>query len=284
MSIDLDAVGRSFPPDLRSWDSKDALLYALGVGAGATDSTSELAFTTENSIGVEQKVLPTFGVIIGGSTLGGEGLLGLGDFTRQQILHGEQKITVHGPIPVSGTASSSGRIAAIYDKGRHANIHIVAETTDSSTGRLLVETETVVVVRGEGGFGGEPGPSVDWAVPPGAPDRVVNYETRPDQALLYRLSGDRTPLHSDPSFAAAAGFDRPILHGLCTYGFAGRALLSALLDDEPSRFGTMSARFASVVYPGDPLEVRIWETADGAHFQAWRADDLVLDRGVFERA
>ena len=281
--LNRDAVGREFPPNELSWTSKDAILYALGVGSGSLDPLEELQFTTENSVGLPQRVLPTFAVVLGGNA-GSSGLDGLGDFSLAQVMHGEQKITLHRELPREGTVTSMGRVAGMFDKGKHANIVLAGQMNDAETGELLVESETVLVVRGEGGFGGDPGTTVVWAAPERTPDHVVSYRTRPDQALLYRLSGDRNPLHSDPSFAAVAGLERPILHGLCTYGFTGRALMNGLLGGDPAEFGSMAARFAAMVYPGDVLEVRIWETPTGAVFQTWRADDLVLDRGVFERA
>jgi acyl dehydratase len=141
---------------------------------------------------------------------------------------------------------------------------------------------TSLFIRGEGGWGGDRGPSAANPVPDRAPDHEIRDRIQPNQALIYRLSGDRNPLHSDPAFAQKAGFDRPILHGLCTYGFTGRALLKALCDDDPDRFGAMSGRFASPALPGDELLVRIWTLDDGAAFQTERADgNVVFDAGRF---
>ncbi len=280
MPINPDAVGTESGPTERSWTSKDALLYALGVGAGATDPTGfELEFTTENSKDVQQAVLPTFAVIVGG---GGGGMRNVGTFNPAMLVHGEQAIELHGPIPVEGTVRTTGRITGIYDKGSGAVIATEAESVDAETGEPRFTTRSSVFIRGEGGFGGDRGPSGPRNVAPDRDaDHVVTYETRPDQALLYRLSGDRNPLHSDPEFAKMAGFDRPILHGLCTYGFTGRALLHTLCGSDPARFRSMEARFSKPVFPGDTLTVRMWVTGDGeALFRTeTQTGDVVIDQG-----
>jgi acyl dehydratase len=277
MPINPEAVGSRSDPVERSWVSKDALLYAVGVGAG----TSELAFTTENSRDVDQKVLPTFAVIIGG---GGGGAMGrIGTFNPAMLVHGEQGIFLDHDIPVAGTVRSTSTITGIYDKGSGAVIVSESESVDVKTDRLLFRTRSAVFIRGEGGWGGDRGPSgTGVQIPDGEPDRKVTYTTSPDQALVYRLSGDRNPLHSDPSFAALAGFDRPILHGLCTYGFTGRALLHELCDADPARFGSMEARFSKPVYPGEELTVSMWTDAEGAVFQTRTGrGDVVIDGGRF---
>jgi len=263
MPPNLDAIGKESAPIERSWTSKDALLYAVGVGAGAEDPLDprELRFTTENSQGIEQRVLPTFAVIIGG---GGMNLDAVGPINMAALVHGEQSITLHRPIPVEGTLVSVGKITGIYDKGSGMVIVAEASATLKDTGEPLLTTSMSAFIRGEGGWGGDRGPSGPRNVPPDRePDHVVTYRTRPDQALTYRLSGDRNPLHSDPEFAKRAGFPRPILHGLCTYGFTGRALLHSLCDSDDARFKSMEARFARPVMPGDTLTVKIWVTGDG---------------------
>ena len=277
MPINPDAVGAKSDPAERSWDSKDGLLYAVGVGAG----TDELAFTTENSKDITQSVLPTFAVIIGG---GGGGAFGkIGTFNPALLVHGEQGIQLESPIPVSGQVSTVSTITGIYDKGSGAVIATEAESTDTSTGKVLFRTSSSIFLRGEGGFGGDRGPSgTGVEFPDRAPDEKITYSTRPDQALTYRLSGDRNPLHSDPSFAAMAGFERPILHGLCTYGFTGRALLHALCGSDPARFGSMHARFSKPVYPGDDLTVSMWVDGDSALFRTeTQRGEVVIDGGRF---
>jgi acyl dehydratase len=272
MPINPDAVGARGEPREHSWSSTDTILYALGVGAG----TDELAFTTENTADTPQQVLPTMAVVL---AVGGFGAMGgVGTFNPAMLVHGEQAIELHGVIPVEGTVSTVGEITGIYDKGKGAVVVIESVSTDVATGQPLFTNRSSVFIRGEGGWGGDRGPSADAAsVPEREPDHVVTYATRPDQALLYRLSGDRNPLHSDPSFAAMGGFDRPILHGLCTYGFTGRALLHTLCGSDPARFGSMGGRFSSPVFPGEDLTVNQWVTGDGtAVFQTCGSDGRVV--------
>ena len=278
MTLNLAANGTQWYSGERTWTSADAILYALGVGAGAGDPAGELEFTTENSHGVPQRVLPTFVVVIGGGQGGGPEL---GDFDLARMLHAEQSITVHGALPTSATVRSRGRLAGFYDKGADALIVMESETTDVRTGQLIAESRTSLFVRGEGGFGGPRGESEPWHAPDRPADHLVTYQTREDQALLYRLSGDRNPLHSDPWLAARAGFDRPILHGLCTYGFTGRALLHAACGSDPAPFHSMTARFSSPVRPGQVLDVHIWDEGDAYLFRTTVGDTVVLDRGVF---
>ncbi|MBI2708994.1 MAG: MaoC family dehydratase N-terminal domain-containing protein [Actinobacteria bacterium] len=280
MTIDPEAVGSTSEPARRRWDGKDAILYALGVGAGSLDPVDELAFTTENTDGVDQQVLPTMAVVIG---LAGSGALSrVGSFDPAMLVHGEQAIELLGPLPVTGEVETVGEITGIWDKGSGAVIESASTSTDTATGRPLFRSRSAVFVRGEGGFGGDRGPSGPRNVPPERdPDHVVAYPTRSDQALLYRLSGDRNPLHSDPSFAARGGFPKPILHGLCTYGFTGRALLHTLCASDPARFRSMEGRFSSPVFPGETLTVRMWVVGDGeAVFQTCGDDGrVVLDAG-----
>lgn len=280
MPIDPTAVGSQSEPVRHSWTSSDAILYALGVGAGAVDPLGELVFTTENSNGVTQQVLPTMAVVLG---RGGGGAFGsVGSFNPAMLVHGEQAIQLHGPIPVAGEVETIGQITGIYDKGKGALVEVRSESTDTATGQPLFTTTMSAFIRGEGGFGGERGPSGPKNPPPDrAPDHEQAYVTRSDQALIYRLSGDRNPLHSDPTFAAMGGFDRPILHGLCTYGFTGRALLHRLCEGDPNRFRAMEGRFSSPVTPGELLTVHMWETGPGEALFQTTGDDgrVVLDGG-----
>jgi acyl dehydratase len=281
MEPNLDVIGKETPPTERSWNSKDALLYAVGVGAGAIDPVSpdELPYTTENSINVEQRVLPTFGVIIGGAATD---FTAIGDIDMTNLVHGEQSIQLHRPIPAEGTVRNVGRITGVFDKG--TGMVVTAESTSvlAATGELLVTSVNSLFIRGAGGWGGDRGPSGPKNVPPERmPDHVVTYPTRLDQALTYRLSGDRHALHSDPTFAKMAGFARPILHGLCTFGFSGRALLHSLADGDDSRLTGVAARFARPVFPGDSLTIRIWRTGLGeAVFTTENQDgDIVIAEG-----
>ena len=282
MPLNPEAVGFETEPGEARWTSKDSLLYALGVGAGQTDPTGfELEFTTENSDGIQQKALPTMPVVI--ASAGAPGSKGpmdaIGTFDFAMLVHGEQAITLHRPVPVEGTATIKGRVAAMYDKGKAAVVVLESEAVDPSGAPLWTNTMSAFI-RGEGGWGGDRGPSGPRNVPPERdPDHVVSYTTRPDQALLYRLNGDRNPLHSDPKFAARGGFPKPILHGLCTYGFTGRALLHAVCGSDPTRFKAIEGRFSHPVMPGDTLDVKIWVDGNEAVFQTWAGENMVIDSG-----
>ncbi|WP_208027289.1 MaoC/PaaZ C-terminal domain-containing protein [Rhabdothermincola sediminis] len=275
MPINPDAVGSTSEPHEHSWTEKDVMLYALGVGAG----TGELQFTTENTMDTPLRVLPTMAVVLG---VGGFGAVGkIGTFNPAMLVHGEQAIELYGEIPTSGTVSTVGEITGIWDKGKGAVIVTESVSTDVSTGKPLFKNTMSAFIRGEGGWGGDRGPSGPRNEPPErAPDHEVTYHTRDDQALIYRLSGDRNPLHSDPAFAKLGGFDRPILHGLCTYGFTGRALLHTLCGSDPARFRSMEGRFSSPVYPGEALTVRMWVEGSSATFQTCGEDGrVVIDSG-----
>ncbi|HEX9336915.1 MAG TPA: MaoC/PaaZ C-terminal domain-containing protein [Pseudonocardiaceae bacterium] len=274
--MDLSIIGQERGPWTRSWTADDALLYALGVGAGQDDPTRELAYTTENTAGVTQVALPTYAIVLaqfGGPQLGLTGI----DFT--QLLHAEQSLTVHRPLPVAGSVELTSMITDIFDKGSGALI--VTSTTGTVDGAPVFTTRSSVFVRGAGGFGGERGPSSQYAAPDRAADAESRFHTSVNQALLYRLTGDRNPLHSDPAFAAAGGFDRPILHGLATYGIAVRLLVNEFCAGDPSKLSTVEGRFTKPVTPGDELVVSAWRDGeDAVIFRTANADgDVVLDRG-----
>ncbi len=311
MPINPDALGASSPPVDVAWDADDCLLYALGVGAGMSDPTGfELQFTTENSKDVTLQALPTMCVVLGVMLGGGpeSPLRRLGSFNPALLVHGEHEIVLHRPLPVSAAARCTSTITGLYDKGKAVLVVITSTTVDASEDQPLFTNTASLFIRGEGGWGGDRGPSSPSISPPELPpDHVVSYPTRSDQALLYRLNGDRNPLHSDPQFAALGGFDRPILHGLCTYGFSGRALLHSVCDSDPARFLGMSGRFSAPVFPGETLDVKIWLETDApvpeaeaaplaasraeavrsssagdvrrAVFQTWVGDRLVLSNG-----
>ena len=273
MAIDPSAVGVKGEPSRRSWSSKDALLYAVGIGAGLDD----LKFATENTKDLVQKVYPTFAVIIGG---GGIPMNKVGSFNPALMVHGEQGIELLGEIPADGEIESVGECTAIYDKGSAAVLEFASESKNLKTGEVILRTRTSLFCRGEGGFGGERGENAKIEFPDRSPDHQIVFKTRDDQALIYRLSGDRNPLHSDPSFAKMGGFDRPILHGLCTYGYTGRGLLAKLCDSDPSRFKSMNARSSKPVYPGDELTVSMWVDGHSALFRtANQNGDVVIDQG-----
>jgi acyl dehydratase len=279
MSLDHSLVGVPGEPQERSWTSADALLYAVGVGAGLGDPGSELQFTTENSEGIQQQVLPTFGVLIAQARLGRS----LGSFDRALLVHAEQSFELHRPLPVGGAVRTVSTVTGIYDKGSGALVVSENAAVDAASGEPLVTSTSGTFIRGEGGFGGDRGGSAPWQRPGRAPDHQVVQQTRPEQALIYRLSGDRNPLHADPKFAARGGFSQPILHGLCTYGVTGRALLHTLCASDPARWGSMSGRFSHPVLPGEALVVSIWLPDDGgdtALFQTATKDGtVVIDRG-----
>ncbi|WP_233364875.1 MULTISPECIES: MaoC family dehydratase [Rhodococcus] len=276
MPIDSSLVGRTGKPVWKSWTSKDALLYALGVGAGQPDPLDELEFTTENSEGIKQMVLPTFANV----ALSGDDSLLPDDVDFTKVLHASQALSLTGPLPTDGRVETTGTITGVYDKGSGALIMTETVARDS-VGQIVGTLESGLFLRGYGGFGGERGPSTAWELPTGKPDHVVTYTTRPDQALLYRLSGDRNPLHSDPAFSARGGFNIPILHGMCTYGYAGRALLHVVADSDPKRFTGMSGRFTKSVLPGQSITTSIWNDGKGVRFRT--VDDLgdvVIDMGT----
>ncbi|PPS90291.1 MaoC/PaaZ C-terminal domain-containing protein [Streptomyces sp. MH60] len=242
-----------------AWDHKDVQLYHLGVGAGrpATDPR-ELRYTLESRL----HVLPSFATVAGGDAPGVIRALSVPgvDVDLAHVLHGGQRLRLHRSLPVRGRATAASRVVAAYDKGTAAVLALRTEVTDAD-GPLWTD-EAEVYVRGEGGWGGERGPSGRPSPPPaGPPDHVVERALREDQALLYRLSGDWNPLHADPEFAARAGFERPVLHGLCTYGATLKTVVDTLLDGDVSRVRAYRTRFAGVVYPGETLRVRMWGPA-----------------------
>jgi acyl dehydratase len=281
MPINPEAVGTQGEPFIATWDSKDCLLYAVGIGAGAAD----LAFSTENSRDkngelIPQQVYPTFPVILTRDP--GSPMRNIGTFNPAMLVHGQQAVTLHKPVPVEGSAKVVTRITGIYDKGKGAVVATEQVAVDATDGSAMFTLNSSAFIRGEGGWGGDRGPGGDKNVPPSrTADHTVTYRTASDQAYVYRLSGDRNPLHSDPTFAAMGGFDTPILHGLCTYGFTGRALLASLCDNDASRFAHIEGRFASPVIAGEALTVSIWITSPGeAVFTTSVGDRVVLDQGL----
>ncbi|WP_460065000.1 MaoC/PaaZ C-terminal domain-containing protein [Streptomyces sp. YKOK-I1] len=238
-----------------SWTRKDVQLYHLGIGAGtpATDP-DELRYTLESRL----HVLPSFATVAGSGSPGvisGLSMPGV-DVDLARVLHGGQRLEIHRPLPTEGAATATGRIAAVYDKGKAAVLVMRTEVADADG--PLWTNDAQIFVRGEGGWGGDRGPSGRLDPPAGEPDRTVERAVREDQALLYRLSGDYNPLHADPEFAKRAGFDRPILHGLCTYGITLKAVVDTLLDGDVSRVRSYTTRFAGVVFPGETLCIRMW--------------------------
>lgn len=282
MPLAPDLLGTRSEPAEFSWDRDDVLLYALAVGAGQDDPLDELAFTTDNTEGVTTAVLPTFAAI-----MTRVGAVPLGDIDHTKLVHAEQAVRLHAPLPVAGRVRVTAEVTGVFDKGSGALVETTCEAVDAATGAPLATTVGSAFIRGEGGFGGPRGGSAAVPAPEGPPDHEVHYATGPGQALIYRLTGDRNPLHTDPAFAARGGFDRPILHGMCTYGFTARALLHTVCGGDPARFGSMEGRFSAPVLPGDRLTVAIWrDETGGATFRTTRADDgtVVIDRGRLRTA
>lgn len=263
MPIDLDvALGAELEPVEFSWTSSDVQLYHLALGAGSEPMDNrELRYLTD---GIPQ-VLPTFSSVASSFHMTEPPAVrfpGI-EIELSRVLHASESVSVPAPLPPSGTARAVTRITDIWDKGKAAVI--VNETTVTALdGKVLWTTKRSIFARGEGGFGGDRGPSTSTQTPERDPDLVIDIPILPQQALLYRMCGDRNPLHSDPEFAAAAGFPRPILHGLCTYGMTCKALVDTLLDADTGRVGGYGARFAGAVFPGESIRAQVWD--EGGRF------------------
>ncbi|MFH1090902.1 MAG: MaoC/PaaZ C-terminal domain-containing protein [Pseudomonadota bacterium] len=279
MALRLDLVGKKFDSFSDSYTEDDAILYALSIGAGVGE---ELDFLYEKDL----KVFPTFAVIPY-SVHGWDFPVKLG-MDMFHVLHGEQKIEWHGLLPPQGTLHTESTLEAIYDKGEAGAVaHVVSETRDKG-GQLLFVSRAVIFDRSAGNFGGDRGPRTEKVLPPEGrePDFRVEEATSPDQAALYRLNGDKNPLHIEPEFAQRGGFPKPILHGLCTYGYAGRAILSQACGRDPARLKSLSVRFAGVVFPGETLITEGWQTQTGTFVFQTRTGDgrVVLSNGQAETA
>ncbi len=275
MALNLDAIGKPIGPLVKEYDWKDVVLYALGVGAGFDD----LEYVYENDL----KVIPSFSIgavfdFLMTSALDSQANLG-------GILHGEQEILFHAPIPTEGTMTTEGQITHMYDRGDKGALVVSEADTVHDNGEKLFTNIFTLFCRKDGGFGGEAPPRVEWAQPDREPDFVEAATPPADQPLLYRLSGDIFALHVDPSFAVASGFEKPIMHGLCTFGYACRAVVKHLFPGQPERITRYRTRFSRPLYPGVPLETRIWKTGEGeAVFQTVNMEtrEVVIDHGVVE--
>ncbi len=268
MPIDREkALGATLGETTGSYGPDDVILYHLGIGAGfSATEPAELEYTFEKNL----KVLPSFAVVASaGMTArarrekgGGGGFVkvpGL-DYNPAMLLHGEQDVEIHRPLPTAAELSTRGRVAEIWDKGKAALV--VMEYASSDAQGPLFTNRMSLFMRGEGGFGGPSGPPPANQRPERAADGTVDSQTLPQQALLYRLNGDKNPLHADPEFAKRGGFDRPILHGLCSFGIVCKAVVDAALDGDPTRVSRYSARFAGVVFPGETLRTSWWREKD----------------------
>lgn len=264
--VGAELVGSTF-----TWSEDDVILYHLGIGAGdpPTD-TDELRYVYEADL----RVLPTYATIPQFSMMMSVGMLEGLEINLAQVLHGEHEIVIHEKLPTTGSVTQSGRVVDIFDKVKGALMVVEIVSTLEKTGRPLFTNRASIFIRGEGGFGGEPGHSTSHETPSRDPDHVVESPTLPQQALMYRMvSGDKNPLHADPAFAAFAGFERPILHGLCTYGIVAKAAVDAALGSDVDIVASFRARFSGVVFPGETVVTRIWD----------EGDRLLLSAGTRER-
>ncbi len=264
MPIDLDqALGAELAEQTFSWTQSDVLLYHLAIGFGGRQGDnldpSTLSFTSEPDL----QVLPSFGVVAPSfhdtapPKVSFPGI----EIDLAKVVHGSQSIEVHRPIPTSGSGTLRTTIAEVWDKGSAAVVVQEGLALDDS-GEPLFTTRSSIFAKGEGGFGGERGPSTKVELPDREPDLDTTYDVTPHQALLYRLCGDRNPLHSSPAFAERAGFPAPILHGLCSYGIVLREVVQGLLASDASAVRSFGGRFAGVVFPGETIRVRAWDQGD----------------------
>jgi acyl dehydratase len=268
-----ELVGKSFGPSVYEYTWRDVILYHLGIGA----APQELEYVFEGVKGGLQ-VIPTFGVIPAFGVLWQvvEDL----NVDVQKVLHGEQTIFADRPFPPQGRLLTTARVEGVYDKGKAALVQVGSETA-TEPGEVLLRCLAVFFCRGEGGWGGDPGPKAERHEVPAnrQPDFEVSDQTAPNQALLYRLMGDVNPLHVDPAFAAGAGFEQPILHGLCTFGFAARAILKGACGNDVRRFKEFKARFSKVVFPGETITTRGWQTGPGLyHLEAGTPGGVALSQ------
>ncbi|KHK90430.1 hypothetical protein LK12_15810 [Novosphingobium malaysiense] len=261
-----------------AWHENEAMLYAIGVGAGLGDPESDLAYTTENTAGITLRALPSFLTIL----TQGNRPPAMRNLDYGRFLHAQQTIELPRPLAPSGEGWLRNEIVEVLDKGANAIITTLATLSGDEQGENVIgQSRMSTFVRGGGGFGGPRGTARPQAKPDREPDCRVAYGTRPEQALIYRLSGDGHRLHSDPAFARERGFERPILHGLSTYGFACRAIISGTAGGDAHRLRAMSGRFCKPVYPGDTLVTEIWLLA-GGHLYFRMLDgggDAVIDSG-----
>ena len=258
--LDLKSEGQAF-----AWTDRETMLYALGVGMGADPMDErELPFVYENGL----KAVPTLATVVAWGAGPGVGRMGINFL---MVVHGEQAVTFHRPMPTEASILADSRVIGAWDKGPGKGAVIATETVlkDAATGEPIATLVSSTFARGDGGFGGPAdGQPEPHAVPQRAPDLSLDFATRPDQALIYRLSGDRNPLHADPKVAEAAGFPRPILHGLCTYGLTCRAVLQAFADYDPARIKSHQVLFSSPVFPGETVTVDLWRDGDVVSFEA----------------
>ncbi len=271
----MDALGKPIGPVTKHYDWKDIVLYALGIGAGF----DELDYTYEKNL----KVIPSFSIATIFDFLGQ--IAAASNINLAGVLHGEQELIFHRPIPTSGSFITTGKVSHYYDKGPKGALVIGESETCDASGKKLFTNIITLFGRLDGGFGGEDAPKKDVIFPDRDPDFVVTASPSADQPLLYRLSGDVFQLHADPEFARMVGFEKPIMHGLCTFGYACRALIASFAPGEPEKVRRLACRFSKTLYPGEPIKTLIWKTEEGRAL--WRVlnaknGELVIDNGIFE--
>ncbi|MCV7411393.1 MaoC/PaaZ C-terminal domain-containing protein [Mycobacterium florentinum] len=277
MPLNHEAVGITTDPVRVDWTTKDTILYALGAGCGV----DALQFTTENSKGITLQTLPSMPVVLARTPI----LTMIGDIDWTKLVHAAQHVSLHQPLPPKGSANNVATVTGIYDKGKAAIVVTETVGRDAGSGEKLWTSTMHLYIRGAGGWGGEKGPSLRSEPPQRQPDASVTVATAENQALIYRLSGDRNPLHSDPSFARAAGFDRPILHGLCTFGVSTRAIVETMAEGDAANVVSIAGSFAAPVFPGDPLTVDMWRTdEDSLTFRTRVKDTEVITGGTCQFA
>lgn len=273
----------SFDPVEQTYTEKDSILYALGLGFGADPlDEGELHYTFEEE---GFSAVPTMAAVLGTP----------GFWVRdpetgvdwKQVLHGEQAIELHRPLPAATTIVAQNSVQEVIDKGegRGALIYTKREISDKATGEMLATTVSTTFARANGGFGGPPVEQPKpHALPDRDPDEVCDIPTLPQAALIYRLSGDPNPLHASPTVAKTAGFEAPILHGLCTLGVAGRAVLKTYCGNDPARFKSLKLRFSAPVYPGETVRTEMWKDGNEVSFRAKivERDVVVLNNGLVE--
>ena len=275
MALNMDALGKPIGPVTKHYDWKDIVLYALGIGAGF----DELDYTYEKNL----KVIPSFSIATIFDFLGQ--IAAASNINLAGVLHGEQELIFHRPIPTSGSFITTGKVSHYYDKGPKGALVIGESETCDAGGKKLFTNIITLFGRLDGGFGGEDAPKKDVIFPDRDPDFVVTASPSADQPLLYRLSGDVFQLHADPEFARMVGFEKPIMHGLCTFGYACRALIASFAPGEPEKVRRLACRFSKTLYPGEPIKTLIWKTEEGRAL--WRVlnaknGELVIDNGIFE--
>jgi acyl dehydratase len=281
MPIDRDKVlSHKFPAGEGGWNHDNVILYHLGVGAGAPQTDpGELEYTYEKNL----KVLPSFSTVANlGDFANLMNVPGL-EFNLALLLHGEQEIELHQPLPPEAKLKSETRIAEIYDKGKAALLILEVSTTDAA-GDPLFTNRISLFLRGEGGFGGPKGPKAQYAAPDREPDGTVESKTLPQQALLYRLNGDKNPLHCDPDFAKLGGFELPIIHGLCSYGIVCKAVVDSALGGDVTQVARYSARFAGVGFPGETFVTRYWREDDTILIECHvkERDAIIISNAAFQ--